>query len=72
MYDINKLKLPFTYTPTGAVKMKITAKNEDNYLAVDNKRINDYCLDHAYFIFARIITSKILLMGKKIPQTKQK
>ncbi len=47
--------------------MKITVKDQDNFLAVDGRRINDLCLDHAYFIFARIITSKLQLMGKRPP-----
>ena len=46
--------------------MKLTYKEEDVHFAVDHKKLHDLCLDHYYYIFAKIISLKFQLMGKNI------
>jgi hypothetical protein len=73
IYDLNKIKLFFTRTQTGCYKLKITHKDEDLHFAVNHKHINELCLDHYYYLFARIVTLKLQLMGKKVnAQTRPK
>lgn len=66
LYDITKTKLFFSKTQSGCLKMKVTYKDdEDIYFAVNPKQINEYFLDHYYYIFAKIISLKLQLMGRK-------
>ena len=47
--------------------MKVTCKDdEDFFFAVNPKQINELFLDHYYYIFARIVTLKLQLMGRKL------
>lgn len=65
MYDVTKTKLLFNRTPNGNYKMKITYKEEDLFCGVDHKKLNELCLDHYYYLFAKIVSMKLHLMGKK-------
>ena len=57
-----------TETISGKKKMKICLKDEEIYLAAGtNKFAYNQYLDHYYFIFAKIITLKLNLMGRKHP-----
>jgi hypothetical protein len=48
--------------------MKVTFKVEDIFFAVDHKKLNELCLDHYYYFFAKIVTLKLQIMGKKNTQ----
>lgn len=53
-------------TQTGSFKIKLTVKEEDIYLAVNSKKKNDiHFLDQYYYVFAKIVTLKLQLMGRK-------
>ncbi len=54
-------------TQTGSFKIKVTIKEEEDvYLAVNPKKKNDlHFLDQYYYVFARIVTLKLQLMGRK-------
>lgn len=45
--------------------MKISNQKEDIFFAVDHKKLNELCLDHYYYLFAKIVTLKLQLMGKR-------
>lgn len=51
-------------TPNGNCKMKVCCKDEDIFFAVDHKKLHELCLDHYYYLFAKIITLKLQLMGR--------
>jgi hypothetical protein len=66
IYDISKVKLIIQPTQTGSFKIKLTVKEEDIFLAVNSKKMNDlHFLDQYYFVFAKIVSLKLQLMGKK-------
>ena len=65
LYDITKIKLFFIRTLNGNYKLKVTCKDEDIFFAVDHKKLNELCLDHYYYLFAKIVTLKLQIMGKK-------
>lgn len=66
IYDISKAKMIIHPTPTGSLKIKLTVKEEEVFLAASPKKMNDlHYLDQYYFIFAKIVTLKLQLMGKK-------
>jgi hypothetical protein len=65
---LTKIKLFFIRTPNGNYKMKVTFKVEDIFFAVDHKKLNELCLDHYYYFFAKIVTLKLQIMGKKNTQ----
>lgn len=70
---MSKVKLLFTRTQSGCLKMKVNNREEEVFFAVNHKKINDACLDHYYYIFARIVALKLQLMGKRpYPQQKSK
>lgn len=53
-------------THSGKKKMKISLKDEQIFIAAShNKFAESQYLDHYYFIFAKIITLKLNLMGRK-------
>ena len=53
--------------------MKITCQKEDIFFAIDHKKLNELCLDHYYYIFAKIVSLKLQLMGKRFsPELRQK
>lgn len=59
IYDLAKVKLFFVRTPNGACKMKVCCRDEDVFFAVDHKKLHELCLDHYYYIFAKIVTVKL-------------
>jgi hypothetical protein len=67
IYDIGKIKFIFDPTPSGSFRIKLTLpKEEEVFLAVNAKRINEvHYLDQYYFIFAKIISLKLQLMGRR-------
>jgi hypothetical protein len=66
LYNITKAKLLFIRTQAGNFKMKITCQKEDIFFAIDHKKLNELCLDHYYYIFAKIVSLKLQLMGKRL------
>jgi hypothetical protein len=54
-------------TPSGSLRIKLTlADAEEVFLAVNGKRINEvHFLDQYYFVFARLITLKLQIMGRR-------
>jgi len=65
IYELNKIKLLFTRTQSGRLKLKAIFKDQEIYFAINHKKLNDSCLDHYYFIFAKMVMIKLQLMGKK-------
>ena len=61
-----KVKLILDPTPSGNFRIKLTLPKEEVFLAVSAKRINEvHYLDQYYFVFARIISLKLQLMGRR-------
>lgn len=58
----------FQLTQTGNYRIKLTLKEEEEvFIAVSPKKINElFFLDQFYFIFAKILSIKLQIMGKKI------
>lgn len=63
-YDINKLKLIFTEVASRCFKLKITWKHEDYIFGASHLQSHQD-LPTVFYIFAKIIYSKLCLMGRK-------
>lgn len=66
LYDITKAKMIVEPTQAGSLKVKLTLAKEEVFLAAHPKKMQEgYFLDQYYFIFARIVSLKLQLMGRK-------
>lgn len=53
-------------TQSGCLKLKVTSRNVDIFFAVNPFKLQEsHFLDHYYFIFAKIVSMKLQLMGRK-------
>ena len=71
MYQLSKVKLFFTRTQSGCLKFKLSqGKDQEEIMcAIDHTKGGSFLLDSYYHIFAKIVTLKLQLMGRKMTKS---
>ena len=71
VYALTKVKLFFTRTQSGCLKFKLTLDKEDIYCAINHTKGGSMLLDSYYHIFAKVVSLKLQLMGRKAGKTER-